>query len=241
MHRDMMEEIFLLKYDGSDEHEYLRAATKNGFVFPQFYGDYFVNCADYLACQWGHLQNGIFSDDRGVPVHSNGTTLGTHLRSNGFKSIKSFQNHLEKLQEDFWNNRFPDYAKWKRHTWNVYRRRGYVDMLTGFRCSGVMAKNDVTNYPIQGSAFHCLLWSFIELDRLFEQNGLNSKLVGQIHDAIIFDIDPVELDQVVELVQKVTTKDLPKTWRWIVVPLEVKAELCPVDSSWAEKEKFSLT
>jgi DNA polymerase I-like protein with 3'-5' exonuclease and polymerase domains len=158
----------------------------------------------------------------------------------GFKSIRSFERHLEKIERDFWDNRFPDYAKWRRNMWNVYKRRGFVDFLTGFRCSGVMDKKEVANYPIQGAAFHCLLWSFIELDRIFQEHNLNTRLVGQIHDAILFDVDPIELSQVAELAYEVTTKHLPKAWKWIQVPLEVDAELCPVDASWAEKEKYSL-
>ena len=29
----------------------------------------------------------------------------------------------------------------------------------------MMSRNDITNYPIQGSAFHCLLRTFIEIDK----------------------------------------------------------------------------
>jgi DNA polymerase I-like protein with 3'-5' exonuclease and polymerase domains len=238
MHRDMMEEIFKIKYNDSEQHAYLRAAAKNGFVFPEFYGDYFINCANYMACKWGELPNGIFKDDTGVFVDAGGTTLGRHLRSEGIKSIRSFEKHLEQIEYDFWTNRFPDYAKWKRHWWNLYKRRGYVDLLTGFRCHGVMSKNDATNYPVQGAAFHCLLWSFIQLDRMLER--MDTKLLGQIHDSVLLDVHPDELEKVSAMVQMVTTKLLPDTWKWIIVPLEVDAEICPVDGSWAEKEKFKL-
>ena len=240
MHRDMMEEIFMLKYDGSDEQEYLRAATKNGFVFPQFYGDYYINCANYMAVKWGHLPNGVFKDDTGVHVDAGGTTLGRHLRSKGIKSIKTFENHLEEIQNAFWDERFPVYALWKKKWWTLYKRRGYVDMFTGFRCQGLMSRNDATNYPIQGAAFHCLLWSFIELERILRHRGFKTKLIIQIHDAILLDVHPDELGEVADIVHAVTTEQLPKAWSWIIVPLEVKAELCPVDGSWAEKEKFNL-
>jgi DNA polymerase-1 len=240
MHRDMMEEIFMLKYDKLKEHDYLRDATKNGFVFPQFYGDYFVNNARDMAVKWGELPNGVFKNGAGVAVDNNGTTLGTHLRANGIKSIKTFENHLEKIQNDFWAERFPVYDRWKRKWWTLYKRRGYIDMFTGFRCKGLMSRNDATNYPIQGSAFHCLLWSFIELDRILRHRNFNTKLIGQIHDAILFDVHPDELDDVAEIVYAVTTEALPKAWEWIIVPLDVKAEICPVDGSWAEKEHFQL-
>jgi len=248
MHRDMMAQIFKLEYDGSDEHKYLRSAAKNGFVFPQFYGDYYVNNAKDMACKWGELPNGVWKDDLGVSIGD--ITLGRHLREQGLKSIKSFEKHLEKIQYDFWDNRFPEYASWKQRWWEVYKRRGFVDMLTGFRCYGVLSRNDATNYPIQGSAFHCLLWSFIRIDDILSGNHYiplqiplrvwKSKLIGQIHDAIILDVHPDELQAVAEMVHIITTKELPKAWDWINVPLEVDAELCPVDGSWAEKEKYKL-
>jgi hypothetical protein len=37
----------------------------------------------------------------------------------------------------------------------------------------------------------------------------------------------------------VTTRDLPKAWKWIITPMDVEMELCPIDTSWAEKEKFN--
>ena len=103
-----------------------------------------------------------------------------------------------------------------------------------------MGRNDAINYPIQGAAFHCLLWSFIELDRIMRVEGWNTRLIGQIHDAIIFDVDPKELRHVTKTIRRVTCKDLPKAWPWIITPLDVDADLCPVDGSWANKEKFKL-
>jgi hypothetical protein len=240
MHRDMMEQIFKIKHDGSEQHAYLRAAAKNGFVFPEFYGDYYINCANYMACKWGQLPNGIFKDDTGVPVDSGGTTLGRHLRNQGIKSIRSFENHLKIIEDDFWENRFPDYAKWKRRQWNLYKRHGYVDLLTGFRCYGVMGKNDAGNYPVQGAAFHCLLWSFIQLDQELQIGNYDTKLIGQIHDSMLLDTNPAELTEISKLVHEITTQRLPKAWSWIIVPLEIDAEICPIDGSWAEKEKYKL-
>ncbi len=44
----------------------------------------------------------------------------------------------------------------------------------------------------------------------------------------------------VEIVKHITCTALPKAWPWIIVPLDVDMELCPVDGSWAEKQKFKL-
>jgi len=42
---------------------------------------------------------------------------------------------------------------------------------------------------------------------------------------------------VVKVIRRVTCVDLPKVWPWIIVPLDVDADIYPVDGSWAEKEK----
>jgi len=242
MHRDMGQEIFLLdKLDKSiPEHKYLRNAAKNGFVFPEFYGDYFGNCAENLACQWGKLPKGKWKLNQGTPMPS-GITLSDHLISKGIKSFDEFAEHIKQVEEDFWGSRFQVYQRWKDRWWADYQNRGYFDLLTGFRCSGLMKKNDTTNYPIQGSAFHCLLWSFIEIDRIQREEKWNSRLVGQIHDAIVLDIDPSERDYVLHTVRRVTCTDLPKAWPWIIVPLDVEIDLCGVDEPWNKKKPYKLS
>ena len=241
MHRDMTMEIFKIpKYNfESEEFAYLRSATKNGFVFPQFYGDYYVNNAESLACEWGKLPMGSWKKrDLGVPFV--GSTIGTWLYNHGIPSYKAFEDHLRVIEADFWNNRFPGYKSWKLRWWDTYQKHGYIDMKTGFRCSGIMSRNDVTNYAVQGAAFHCLLWSFIKLDWYMRKEKWNTRLVGQIRDSIILDLDPSEREHVLKTIRRVTTKELLQAWDWITVPLNVDAEICPVDASWANKEKCQI-
>jgi len=239
MHRDMAEQIFLIdRFNKSlPEHKLLRSAAKNGFVFPQFYGDYYKNCAAGLV-RWGGLSQSRWRTGQGIEMPEG--TLSDHLISKGIKSFDIFVNHIKQIEHDFWSNRFREYAKWKEMWWDLYKKYGYIDMLTGFRCSGVMSRNDVTNYPVQGSAFHCLLWSFIELDRIMQEERWDTKLVSQIHDSIIFDVHPDELTHVAKTVKRVTCEDLPKAWDWIIVPLSVDADICEVDESWADKKSFVL-
>ena len=60
-----------------------------------------------------------------------------------------------------------------------------------------MTNNMIVNSPIQGTAFHCLLWSMIEINKFIKKEKLESKLIGQIHDEILVDTVPDELDAVV--------------------------------------------
>lgn len=238
MHGDMAKQIFKIEnFDKSiPEHKYLRNAAKNSFVFPQFYGDYYVNCAEGLACKWGHLPKSKWKKGQGVPMPEG--FLSDHLIRVGIKSYSEFEEHIKEVEYDFWYRRFKVYQKWKDKLWKEYQRKGYIDTLTGFRIGGLMRKNEVINSPIQGSAFHCLLWSFIQLDEISEKEGWNTKLIGQIHDSILFDVDPEELDYVVPIIERVMTEDIRKAWDWIIIPLEVEMDICEPNEPWSKKKEF---
>jgi len=235
LHTDMAKQIYMI--DNLDRsipsHAILRYAAKNGFVFPEFYGDYFKNCAESLAT-WVKLPTGTWSREEGILLPTG--PIGAHFAGKGIKSLTAFTKHIERIEQDFWRNRFPYYAAWKESWWKLYQKYGYVDLKTGFRCSGIMGKNDCLNYPVQGAAFHCLLWSFIQVDKISQEEGWDSRLIGQIHDSMILDVNPSELNHVKKVIKKITCVDLPKVWQWICVPLQIDIETYPVDCSWVEKE-----
>ena len=233
MHGDMAKQIFLLDKFNKKTHNVLRQAAKNGFVFPEFYGDYYGNCARHLACTWCQLPESRWQSGQGIEI--NGSTISDHLISKGIKSFDKFKKHIQDVEEDFWGNRFKVYASWKEKWWRMYQRNGYVDLHTGFRCSGVMGKNDAINYPVQGAAFHCLLWSFIQIDKIMQEQNWDTRLIGQIHDSIVLDASPDELEHVIKTVREITCVELPKAWTWINVPLDVDVDIYPVDNSWATK------
>jgi DNA polymerase I-like protein with 3'-5' exonuclease and polymerase domains len=189
-----------------------------------------------MACTWGELPTGRWKSGQGIDF--GGETLSDHLLSRGFKSLGDFTDHIEAIEKDFWGKRFRVYAKWKELWWHEYQKTGYVDLLTGFRCKGLMGKNDAINYPIQGAAFHCLLWSLIQLDKDLMENNWQSRIIGQIHDAIVLDVYPPELDALLLKIKKITTEDLPNAWDWIIVPMEIDFEVCQVDRPWSEKEEL---
>jgi DNA polymerase-1 len=240
MHRDVAIQLFLL--DNFDkkipEHSLLRYIAKNGFVFPEFYGSYWKNVAASIACSHGKLGHGKWLPGQGIPMPEG--TLADHFLSKGIKSLAGFEKHVQKIEADFWGKRFVGYSKWKEQNWARYKKNGYVDLLTGFRCGGVMDKKQVNNYPGQGAAFHCLLWSFNELNRTRKAQSWDTLLVGQVHDSIILDVKPNELEHVAKVARRITCQDLPNAWPWIIVPLDVEMSLSPVDGSWAHSDKYEL-
>lgn len=250
MHSDTAHTIFLL--DDFDEQIQdaggmklipelysLRYAAKNGFVFPQFYGDYYGNCAFSLACDWGRLPPGKWKRGQGVLLPGD-INLSDHLIAKGLHSLHEFTDHIERIEDDFWNKRFKVYGKWKKEWYAKYQEDGHFDMLTGFRCQGLMRRNEAINYPVQGPAFHCLLWTFIETDRIMRKEQWDSKLVGQIHDYLLIDAHPNETQHVIDVVRHIVRRRLTRAWPWIIVPLEVEVEVGPVDGSWVETHPVSF-
>lgn len=252
MHRDMAIQLFKLDEFDSSKHKLLRQAAKNGFVFPQFYGDWYKSCVENMACSWGGLSPFTkWKRGQGIDI-GDGLKLSDHLISKGFKEIGSiskdsgknvvsgFMKHIKTVEDDFWGVRFREYAEWKEAWFKKYQKVGYFDLPTGFRCSGIMDKKQVCNYPAQGSAFHGLLWAFIEADKLMLDENWGTKLVLQIHDSILLDVNPNELSHVINSLYNITCKKLLTKWKWIIVPLMVDMELSGIDQPWSKKGPFDF-
>lgn len=233
MHTDMAIQCFKLdKYYPDGAEKMLRKGAKNGFVFPQFYGDYYKNNAASLAA-WGEIPSkGRFSKKDGRILHS-GKSLGAHLISKGMPEYDDFVDHIQAVENDFWNNRFKGYRNWKKRNVKAFYKNGYLKTLTGFTCTGELSDNDINNYPIQGAAFHMLLKTYIEVNRRLRKRKMKTKLIGQIHDELVFDTHPKETEQVLEIVRQVATEWLLKEWKWIIVPMVVEANIFEVDANWA--------
>ena len=239
MHRDMAEKIFMFKYNPNEpSHKVLRSATKNGFIFPQFYGDFYKNCAVNLTVNWGKLPR-FGKWKKGMGIEFEKGNLADHLIENGINDLDKFTEHIREIEQEFWNVRYFRYAKWKEKWYAEYLQNGYFTSKTGFTYTGLMRKNDVMNYAIQGSAFHCLLWSVIEITKAQVKEHWDTRLIGQIHDAIVLDVNPEELDHVVGVVRCIMCNDIRQTWDWITVPLDVDIEICDIDHSWAEKHNYT--
>jgi len=235
MHRDMAVQLFQLEdFDkGCVADKHLRQAGKNGFVFPQFYGDYYGNNARILI-EYANSCPGPLSTGVEILDHMEDLKLIKRNKKGKVVSYKAFTKYVQEVENHFWNKRFGVYKAWKDDLYKRYQRDGYVELLTGFRCSGVMSRNEVTNYPVQGAAFHCLLWAFNRISKISHQENWNSRLVGQIHDDIVLDVAPYEADGVVTTVRNVTCKQLPKAWDWIIVPIDIDVEAAGINRPWAE-------
>ena len=237
MHRDMAGECYILP--GNLVLKPVRQEAKGGFVFAEFYGDWYKQVTRNL---WDAIQ-------RAKLTRPDGVSLYTHLREQGIlrmgecdpkKEPKpgTYEAHIKRVEDRFWNERFRVYNA-KRKAWvEEYNRNGYIDIVTGFRCGGPMTRNQVMNYHIQGPAFHCLLWSLIRAQDEIKRLRMGAKIVGQIHDSVVADVPLPEVQDYLALVGDITTRQLRAAWDWITVPLRVEAEMSEVN--WYEKTKVAL-
>jgi DNA polymerase-1 len=217
MHTDMGAEIFLYPKDKLPKE--LRSNTKSNFVFPEFYGDWYESCANNL---WNNLTTEVIQ----------------HLKDSGIADYKEFVEHIKKIEEDFWNVRFPVYKQWKEKTINFYYSHGYITNLLNFRYKGHMRRNELLNYPIQGVAFlACLLWSLIQIHKELKRLKMKSRICGQVHDSILFDVEPCESAQLKDIVQRIMCEETRKQWKFIIVPLKIEMTRYKLNGNWCEKDE----
>jgi DNA polymerase I len=93
------------------------------------------------------------------------------------------------------------------------REKLYVTTLLGRRCAipemhsrnpavrGYAERNAI-NYPIQGSAADIIKVAMVRIHRRLQDEGLQAKMVIQVHDELVFDVPEGELDGVKKLVRE---------------------------------------
>ena len=118
----------------------------------------------------------------------------------------------------------------------VFQRKGRVaDVAVGW--VGGMVRSSASWWLTR---LFTQLWSLIQLNRWLRKNKMRSKIVGQIHDSIVADVHEDELEDYLAQAKQIMTQDLLKKWKWIIVPLDVEAEVTPVDGTWYEKKEREI-
>ncbi len=153
MHRDNGSDIWQLP--GEEITQEIRFFIKNGWTFPQFYGDYFGSCAPNL-----------WETSIELKIKS-GITLREHLRELGITQVEEFTEHCKTAEDIMWNKRFKVYTQWKKDINDFYIKNGYVETHMGFRFTDYMDKKQTANYPIQGCLQgHCKVLTSIGWKRI---------------------------------------------------------------------------
>ena len=128
------------------------------------------------------------------------------------------------------DNYFREYSSIKKYmddTINFARDNGYVQTLLGRKrwlrditsSNAIVrgfAERNAINAPIQGSAADMIKVAMIDIQKEFKKQNFKSKMILQVHDELIFDVDKSEL----EIIKPVIETHM-KNAMTLDVPLEV--------------------
>lgn len=86
----------------------------------------------------------------------------------------------------------------------LMNRRRYLPDITSSNFNlRSFAERTAMNTPIQGSAADIIKKAMIDMDAALEREGLHARMLLQVHDELIFEAPPEELDQLMKLVPEV--------------------------------------
>lgn len=112
--------------------------------------------------------------------------------------------------------KYPKIAEYMEQTKSFARENGYVCTMSGRMCyienikssNGALrsfAERVAINAPIQGSAADIMKLAMINVQNAINKQGLKSKILLQIHDEIVLEVLPQELEQIKALLRQEMT------------------------------------
>jgi DNA polymerase-1 len=81
------------------------------------------------------------------------------------------------------------------------RRRAIPDMQSRNPAARSFAERTAVNTPLQGTAADLIKLAMIRIQRLIEQRKMQSRMLLQVHDELVFEAPPAEKDDLQELVK----------------------------------------
>lgn len=109
--------------------------------------------------------------------------------------------------------RYPKVREYMQSIVETARQQGYVATIFGrrlptpeIRSANYMvrqaAERECINAPLQGSAADIIKIAMIRIDRGLREPGFESRMIMQVHDELIFEVPPAELERLSALVKK---------------------------------------
>ena len=150
--------------------------------------------------------------------------------------LKIGRAEAKKIIEDYFAN-FPAISSYIDDTVAAARETGYVETIFGRRrylpdinsknaTVRSLAERNAINAPIQGTAADIIKLAMINVDKRLVAEGLQSRMVLQIHDELMFDALPSEVD----VLKKIVTEEMENVIS-LSIPLTVE---CNHGNNWLE-------
>ncbi len=142
----------------------------------------------------------------------------------------------KKIIDDYFAN-FPAISSYINDTIAAARETGYVETIFGRRrylpdinskngTTRALAERNAVNAPIQGTSADIIKLAMINVDRRLSAEGLQSRMVLQIHDELMFDAIPSE----VEVLSRIVKEEMENVVK-LSIPLTVE---CNYGNNWLE-------
>ncbi len=142
----------------------------------------------------------------------------------------------KKIIDDYFAN-FPAISSYINDTLAAARETGYVETIFGRRrylpdlnarngTIRALAERNAVNAPIQGTSADIIKMAMINVDRRLSEEGLQSRMVLQIHDELMFDAIPSEVDTL----KRIVTEEMENVVK-LSIPLTVE---CNYGNNWLE-------
>jgi len=144
--------------------------------------------------------------------------------------------------------RYPKVQEYQARLLENCRKTGYVRTILGRRraITGIrenttyqqrnQPEREAVNMEIQGSAADLIKLAMLNLFRRLKREGLRSRMLLQIHDELVFEVPPEELDAVAALVEEEMTTLVEKELR-LEVALVVDLAAGP---NWLDVEEIAV-
>ncbi len=126
--------------------------------------------------------------------------------------LRCSRSEAKKIIDDYFLS-FPSIRSFIDDTVAMARETGYVETLFGRRryiadinsrnaTVRSLAERNAVNAPIQGTSADIIKLAMVAIDRRMQAEGFRSSLVLQIHDELLFEVLPDELESLTSLVVK---------------------------------------
>ena len=126
--------------------------------------------------------------------------------------LKIGRSEAKKIIEDYFTN-FPAISSYIEDTLTAARENGYVETIFGRKrylpdinsrnaTVRALAERNAVNAPIQGTSADIIKLAMINTDRRIRQEGLQSRMILQIHDELVFDTIPEEVERLEDIVRE---------------------------------------
>jgi DNA polymerase-1 len=114
---------------------------------------------------------------------------------------------------DNYFKQYPSIKQYMDNQMNFARETGYVQTLRGRKrwlrdinssnqtVRGYAERNAI-NMPIQGTAADMIKLAMVQVYRLIREAGLQTKMILQVHDELVFDVPENEVDQATALIKE---------------------------------------